>query len=114
MGSTVAYHMNIGFVATRKPGGLYPGAKIKRASKANFRGDSYQLRLQTAAIQKSDRILLVDDWLETGSQVLTAKEMIEELGASYIGASITADQMSQKVRDKLKNLCSIISANTLS
>ena len=37
---------------------------------------------------RGDRVGLVDDWFETGSQGLIARQLIEAAGATYVGASI--------------------------
>jgi adenine phosphoribosyltransferase len=113
LGGAVAAQMRIGFVAIRKPGSLYPGPKIERITEQDYRGNQSTLRLQKAAITNHDRVLLVDDWLETGSQALAAKEMLEELEATLVGCSIIVDQLSDASRIKLGHVQSIVKAADL-
>lgn len=113
LGAAVAAHMKVGFVAIRKPGSLYPGPKIERTTSADYRGKQHALRLQKAAVQPGDNILLVDDWFETGNQALTAKAMIEACGGHLAGCSIIVDQLSVDMRARLGAVSSLVSAAEL-
>lgn len=63
--------------------------------------------MQRAALEERDRVLLVDDWAETGSQAITARALIEECGASYAGMSVLVDQLPRKVRARLNPFFSV-------
>jgi adenine phosphoribosyltransferase len=113
LGGAVAVRLGVGFVAIRKPGSLYPGPKISCQTETDYRGNRSTLLLQRAAILYGDRVLLVDDWLETGSQALAAKAMVEELGGSLLGCSIIVDQLPDAVRTQLVHVVSIVAARDL-
>ncbi|MEU4271708.1 phosphoribosyltransferase family protein [Streptomyces sp. NPDC026092] len=68
LGAAVAVELGVGFVAVRKGEGIFPGEKVTRRSAPDYRGTRQELRLQRAAVGPGDRVLLVDDWIETGSQ----------------------------------------------
>jgi adenine phosphoribosyltransferase len=68
LGTACAIELGVGFVPIRKGGGIFPGPKAVAETSADYRGGSQMLRLQRAALTDGDRVLLVDDWLETGSQ----------------------------------------------
>ena len=64
-------------------------------------------------LSDADRVLIVDDWVETGSQMLTAIDLIEETGSSVVGvAVIVADSPSDAVR-RLPRFHSIVPADKL-
>ena len=113
LGAAVAAHLGAGFVAIRKPGGLYPGPKIQRETQPDYRGNVPTLSLQRAAIAPSDRVIIVDDWLETGSQALAAIAMLKELGATFVGCSIITDQLTDATRTKIGPVWSIVTAGEL-
>jgi adenine phosphoribosyltransferase len=113
LGAAVAAHLGVGFVAIRKPGGLYPGPKLERITEKDYRGNHPILRLQMAAVTTGDRLLLVDDWLQTGSQALAAKAMLQELGGILVGCSIIVDQLPGATREKLGRVHSILAAHEL-
>jgi adenine phosphoribosyltransferase len=98
LGAAVALELSAGFVAIRKDTGLFPGEKIVRVSEPDYRGNVSNLRLQVRSLSPADRVLLVDDWLETGSQALAAKAMVEATGAVFVGASVIVDQLSNHGR----------------
>src|SRR2546422_8274346 len=60
-------------VAIRKEGGLFPGAKLERVAQPDYRGFEQRLRLRRDGLSDSDRVVLIDDWCERGSQALAAK-----------------------------------------
>ena len=77
VGTAAALALGVGFVPVRKAAGLFPGPKAVVESEADYRGVRHALRVQRAALTAQDRVLLVDDWIETGSQARAAKRLIE-------------------------------------
>ncbi len=113
LGAAVAVELGAGFVAIRKDAGLFPGEKLIRVSEPGYRGTRSTLRLQVASLNAGDRVLLVDDWVETGSQALAAKAMIEETGAVFVAASVIVDQLSDRGRDPLGPFTALIPFGSL-
>ena len=68
LGGAVARELDVGFAAIRKEAGLYPGPKIQLRTETDYRGTRQMLRLQRRAVSGGDRVLVVDDWAERGSQ----------------------------------------------
>jgi adenine phosphoribosyltransferase len=113
VGSAVATELAAGFVAIRKEAGLFPGAKLIRATSADYRGNRSTLRLQRASVTRGDRVLLVDDWFETGSQALAAKALLEEAGGTFAGASVIVDQLPADVRLELHPFAALVDSDAL-
>ena len=63
--------------------------------------------MQRHAIVPGDRVLVVDDWAETGSKAITARHLIEECGGTYIGLSLLVDQLSAQLRDELAPVAAV-------
>ncbi|MFW5979743.1 MAG: adenine phosphoribosyltransferase [Halanaerobiales bacterium] len=82
IGTPLAYALNIGFIPIRKPGKL-PADKIKTSYDLEY--GSNELELHSDALNKDDRILLIDDLLATGGTVKASIELIEELGGNIVG-----------------------------
>jgi len=101
LGAAVALRLGAGLVPIRKEGSVHPGEKIERRTPRDWRGQESVLRVQRAALVSGDRALLVDDWAETGSQALTARALVEDCGATYVGLSILVDQLAPEVRARL-------------
>jgi len=113
LGAAVAAQLRVGFAAIRKSEGLYPGDTLTAFTDADYRGRRHTFRLQRAAVSSGERIGLVDDWFETGSQGLIARRLIEEAGATYAGASIIVDQLPDERRRELEPCHALIDAREL-
>ena len=113
LGGAVARSLGAGFVAIRKSGSIHPGPKVERATAPDWRGLTSVLLVQREALGRNDRVLLVDDWAETGSQALAARALIDDCGATYAGLSLLVDQLSDDVRDRLSPVRAVVSAEEL-
>jgi adenine phosphoribosyltransferase len=108
LGGAVARELGAGFVAIRKSGGLLPGEKLHATADADYRGEVHTLRAQRELLGPSDRVLLVDDWAEAGSQAMAAKRIIESSGASFLGLSIMVDQLVDDRRAALGRVKALV------
>src|SRR6266496_1407250 len=66
------------------------------------------LELQRAALTDEDRVLLVDDWAERGSQALAARDLIADCGAGYVGLSLLVDQLPDEIRERLRPVAAVV------
>ena len=114
LGVAVALELGAGFVAIRKPGSIHPGAKAELAAPRDWRGLETTLRLQRHVVEPGDRILVVDDWAETGSKALTARTLIEDCGGVYVGLSLLVDQLPADVRMRLEPVARVAYAHEVS
>ncbi|MFD4633937.1 phosphoribosyltransferase family protein [Streptomyces sp. NPDC058284] len=95
LGGAAAVELGVGFVAVRKGQGLFPGDKVERRSTPDYRGHEHRLRLQRSSLGRSDKVLLVDDWIETGSQATAVRDMVSECGGDWAGCSVIIDQLGE-------------------
>jgi adenine phosphoribosyltransferase len=113
LGAAVASRLRVGFVGIRKSDGLYPGETLEAFTAEDYRGRRHTFRLQRAALEPGERVGLVDDWFETGSQGLIARGLLEQAGASYAGSSIIVNQLSPALREALAPCHSLVEAREL-
>ena len=113
LASCVALELGAGFVAVRKTGSIHPGPKAELTAPPDWRGLETTLRLQRHVIAAGDRVLVVDDWAETGSKALTARRLIEQCGGEYAGLSLLVDQLPDAVRDELQPVAAVAFAEEL-
>jgi adenine/guanine phosphoribosyltransferase-like PRPP-binding protein len=64
-------------------------------------------------IAAEERVLVVDDWAETGSKALTARILVEACGGVYAGLSLLVDQLPDSVRDELRPVSAVAFAEEL-
>jgi adenine phosphoribosyltransferase len=109
LGTACAIELGVGFVPIRKGGGILPGPKAVVETSADYRGGPQTLRLQRAALTDGDRVLLVDDWIETGSQAAGASTVVEECGATFLGVAAIVDQLPRDRRTALVHVHTLLS-----
>lgn len=107
LATAVALELRAGFIAIRKPGGIHPGQKAQLEGPPDWRGETTRLRLQRHVVEPDDRVLIVDDWAETGSKALTARRLVEMCGGRYVGLSLLVDQLPDELRDELAPVAQI-------
>jgi adenine phosphoribosyltransferase len=100
-------------VAIRKDAGLFPGPKHSVTADPDYRGQRHTLRVQVESVTAGDRVLLVDDWAELGSQAVAARELIEACGGVWAGAALVVDQLPHDRRRQLAPVSCIVFADEL-
>jgi adenine phosphoribosyltransferase len=90
LGTAVALRLQKGFVPIRK-GGKLPVA-VQRVAFVDYSGETKSLEMRHDALPPGQKVLLVDEWVETGAQMGAAAQLIEGLGCVIIGlAAINID-----------------------
>jgi adenine phosphoribosyltransferase len=77
-------------------------------SGTDYRGNRHTLRVQRAALADGDRVLLVDDWIETGSQAAAAKQLVESCGARLIGIATVVTELTPGAARDLGRLHALV------
>src|SRR6201984_735531 len=98
-GPAVAYRLNAGFVPVRKPGKL--PAETKKYDYALEYGNN-TLEIHQDAIQKGQRVIIVDDLLATGGTAQATAKLAESLGAEIAGLGFVVELDFLNPRAKLK------------
>lgn len=112
LGGACAAELGVGFVAIRKADGLLPGPKIEVRAEEDYRRRRQLLRMQEI-LTESDRVLLVDDWAERGSQARAAAALVTSTGAAFLGVSVVVDQLKTDARTQLGRVTSIVRSEEL-
>lgn len=94
LGAALALHTHVGFVPIRK-GGKLP-VDVDTVECVDYTGQRKTLELRRDALRSGTRVLLVDEWIETGSQAQAAITLIEGQGSVIAGiASLHMDDNEQ-------------------
>ena len=99
-GAAVAYALGVGFIPVRKPGKL-PATTASNEYELEYGTNT--LEIHTDAIQKGDKIAIVDDLLATGGTVISAAKLIESLGGEVVALEFLIELEDLKGRDKIGN-----------
>ena len=97
LGAAIAARSGTGFVAIRK-GGKLP-ADADRAEFVDYTGTSKSLELRLKAFPAGSRILLVDEWIETGAQVRAASQLISRQSGIVVGIACISCDLSPATED---------------
>ncbi len=98
-GAPLAYLLHCGFVPVRKPGKL-PAECESEEYTLEYGSD--KIEIHKDAIQKNDRVLIVDDLIATGGTVTAAKNLVRRLGGHIVECTFIVELSDLKGRDKLK------------
>ncbi|MFN8552982.1 MAG: adenine phosphoribosyltransferase [Candidatus Obscuribacterales bacterium] len=82
LGPIIAYNLGVGFIPIRKPGKLpYEVQKLEYA--LEYGSDCIEVHAD--AVEKDDRVVLIDDLLATGGTAGAADKLMKVLGANVVG-----------------------------
>ena len=103
LGTAIAMHLQKGFIPIRKEGKL-PVDSVKKGF-IDYSGNRKTLELRKGIIRESEKILIVDEWIETGAQMQAAIELIEKEKGIVVGVTtinIDTNPISQFLQEKYK------------
>src|SRR5712672_2725796 len=98
-GPAVAYRLSAGFVPVRKPGKL-PAEAAKVSYDLEY--GSNTLEIHRDAIQKGQRVVIVDDLLATGGTAEATVKLAQSLRAEIVGLAFVVELDFLRGRDRLK------------
>lgn len=97
-GGALAYELGCGFVPARKPGKL-PWEKVRATYDLEYGTDA--LEVHADAFREGDRVIVLDDVLATGGTARAKIELVEQLGATVVGALFVIELTFLDGREKL-------------
>ena len=96
LGSALALRAGTGFVPVRKEGKLPVPAD--QAGFVDYTGTHKALELRRDAVRAGQRVLVVDEWIETGAQVSAAIRLIEGHGGVIAGVAAIHIDVNEHTR----------------
>lgn len=99
-GAPLADRMKKGFIPVRKPGKL--PADIEKVS-YDLEYGANELEIHKDAINKGDRVIIIDDLIATGGSAQATAKLIESLGGKIAGFEFLIELTSLKGRELLKD-----------
>ena len=106
-GAPLAYMLGCGFILVRKPGKL-PAETVSEEYALEYGTD--KIEIHKDAIEKGDKVLLIDDLLATGGTMAAARNLVKKLGGEVVECAFIIELVDLKGRDKLKgeNIFSVV------
>jgi adenine phosphoribosyltransferase len=101
LGGAVAHQVSAGFVPIRKKGKL-PHTTVRIAYSLEYGLD--EMEIHEDAVEKGDRVILVDDLIATGGTAEGAVKLLRQMGAQVLAACFIIDLPELGGADKLRKL----------
>ena len=104
MGSAMAKELNVGFVPLRKIDKLpYPKDVLVSQSYFDYSDTAKALELKESYINAGDRILIVDEWVETGISMRCCMNLLQKLGCTVVGLATIGIDYREETKDWIDN-----------
>lgn len=87
-GTPVAQRLGVGFAPIRKPGKL-PWKTVAESYALEYGED--RIELHEDAVQRGERVLIIDDLLATGGTLSAACRLVERLGGQVAGCAVVIE-----------------------
>lgn len=100
-GAPLALALGVGFVPVRKPGKL-PRETISQSYELEYGTDTIEIHKD--AVDKDDKVLLVDDLIATGGTAEAAVILLRKLGATVNDAAFVINLVDLPGQKKLESL----------
>jgi adenine phosphoribosyltransferase len=101
LGAAVADRIGAGFVPVRKAGKL-PSTTIRAAYALEYGNDC--LEMHNDAIERGQRVLIVDDLLATGGTARATADLVRELGGTVHALTFLIELVALNGRERLDGL----------
>jgi adenine phosphoribosyltransferase len=107
LGAAVAERLGAGFIPVRKPGKL-PAKAIKETYDLEYGKDA--LEIHADAVDKGQKVLIVDDVLATGGTAAAAAELVKKAGGQLTGLAFLIELSFLNGKSKLngENVFSVL------
>ena len=98
LGAAVAERLGAGFIPVRKPGKL-PAKAIKETYDLEYGKDA--LEIHADAVERGQRVLIVDDVLATGGTAAAAVQLVRKAGGQLHGLAFLIELLALNGKSKL-------------
>ena len=107
LGAAVAERLGAGFIPVRKPGKL-PAKAVKETYDLEYGKDA--LEIHADAIERGQRVLIVDDVLATGGTASAAAQLVKRVGGELQGLAFLIELVALNGKSKLpgENVYSVL------
>lgn len=101
LGGAVAHQLSCGFIPIRKKGKL-PHTTVSISYSLEYGTDTMEMHVD--AVQKGERVILVDDLVATGGTASAAVQLLQKLGAEVVAACFVIDLPELGGGDRIRAL----------
>ncbi|MEU4606788.1 phosphoribosyltransferase family protein [Kribbella sp. NPDC023972] len=96
LGALTAAALGVGFVEIRKSDGQATDSDrwVRCTTGPDYRDRHVVFGFRRDLVKSGDRVLMVDDWADTGATALAARALVHDCDAHWIGAACIVDALT--------------------
>ena len=100
MGTAMSRELRVGFVPLRKIDKLpYPKDILISQNYVDYAEIRKALEIKSNSVSAGDRILIADEWVETGESMQCCKNLLEKLGCDVVGLATVGIDYREATKD---------------
>ena len=95
LGALVARELGLGLVEVRKQCGPLSDSDewVRATTPPDYRDRHLSLGFPRRLVDPADRVVLIDDWVDTGGQALGTQRLVAATGATWLGMAVVVDAL---------------------
>ena len=100
MGSAIARELDVGFIPLRKKDRLpYPKEVLISQSYIDYSDKEKTLEIKNGYVKAGDKILIVDEWVETGVTLRCCMNLLEKFDCTIVGLATIGIDYRESTKD---------------
>ena len=104
LGIMIAKELNVGFIPIRKGNKLpYPKEHIIKNNYIDYSGNEKSLEINENSIAKGSKVLIVDEWIETGSSIRCCMDILTKKDCIIVGLATIGIDYREETKDWIDN-----------
>ncbi len=100
LGSAVAFRLGVGLIPIRKKGKLEHPVYAQKY--LDYSRSEKTLEIHRDALADGERVLLIDDWVQTGGALRAAISLVKQCGGVVLGIGVLVDDTPDEVKRELE------------
>jgi adenine phosphoribosyltransferase len=115
LAALVAVHLGVGMAEVRKDHKRASDDDpwLTRRTGPDYRDRGLLMGVRKSQLTPGDRVLFVDDWVATGSQMAACHGLVEDGGGTWVGAALVVDALEEPSTRRRLNVRSILHVREL-
>ncbi|MDO4976546.1 MAG: phosphoribosyltransferase family protein [Eubacteriales bacterium] len=103
LGTYLSAALGVGFIPIRNGNiAVLQADDAIRASYIDHRDTARTLQVRKSNLPKDSKVLLVDDWVETGSTLHACRDILDEAGAKCVGIAAIGCNINERSKEMLE------------
>ena len=110
LAALVSVHLGVGTAHVRKEPDRtsHTDEWITQRTIPDYRDRNMLLAVRRSQVPANHRVLFVDDWVDTGGQMMACHRLVEQAGATWLGAAVVVDGLEDSGQRRKYNVRSLL------